>query len=97
MDELRAQEIAQEQYGTYPDAPGRASTAQRLRQAEKRRLNLAKQFATWRPEYQKFVKSLGDALRATQRISDVVGAGYSGGLMPSHYAITTASLPRRFI
>jgi hypothetical protein len=97
MDELRAQEIAQEQYGTYPEAPGKASTGQRLRQAEKRRVNLAKQFATWRPEYQKFVKSLGDALKATQRVADVVGSGYIGGLMPSHYAITTASLPRRFI
>jgi len=97
MDELRAQEIAHQQFGTYPDAPGKATTAQRLRQARKRSENLAKQFATWRPEYQKFVKSLGDALKATQRVADVVGSGFSGGLMPSHYAITTASLPRRFI
>jgi hypothetical protein len=70
---------------------------------------LLSQFNSWLPEYKDFVKRLGDALNRTGRIVDVsprtdsafardlVGNGYSGGLMPSHYAITTASLPRRFI
>jgi hypothetical protein len=70
---------------------------------------LLSQFKSWLPEYKELVKRLGDALMATGRIAgvssrtgdafarDLVGNGYSGGLMPSHYAITTASLPRRFI
>lgn len=70
---------------------------------------LLSQFNSWLPEYKSFVKRLGDALNRTGRIADVsprtdsafardlVGNGYSGGLMPSHYAITTAGLPRRFI
>jgi len=70
---------------------------------------LLSQFNSWLPEYKDFVKRLGDALSRTGRIVDVsprtdsafardlVGYGHSGGLMPSHYAITTASLPRRFI
>jgi hypothetical protein len=70
---------------------------------------LLSQFNSWLPEYKDFVKRLGDALKRTGRIVDVsprtdsafardlVGNGYSGGLMPSHYAITTAGLPRRFI
>jgi hypothetical protein len=70
---------------------------------------LLSQFSSWLPEYKDFVKRLGDALSRTGRVTDVsprtdsafardlVGNGYSGGLMPSHYAITTAGLPRRFI
>ena len=70
---------------------------------------LLSQFQSWLPEYKDLVKRLGDALSRTGRIVDVsprtdsafardlVGNGYSGGLMPSHYAITTAGLPRRFI
>lgn len=70
---------------------------------------LLSQFQSWLPSYKELVKRLGDALMATGRISgvssrsgeafarDLVGSGYSGGLMPSHFAITTASLPRRFI
>lgn len=104
MDEMRAQAIAEAEYGVDPAVVTKASSAQKLRQAEKRRINLAKQFATWRPEYQKFVKSLGDALRATNRLADVVGAGYSGahsrmtaGYLPSHFIDTSPYLPRRFI
>lgn len=70
---------------------------------------LLSQFKSWLPEYKELVKRLGDALMATGRVAgvsartgdafarDIVGSGYSGGLMPSHYAITTAGLPRRFI
>lgn len=76
---------------------GPASVAQQRRFRRKRLDNLMAVFAGWHQQYKMFVKRLGDALRRTSRVSDVVGAGYSGGLMPSHYAFTTASLPRRFI
>lgn len=104
MDELRAQAIAEAEYGVDPVVISNASRAQKLKYAKARLSNLMKQFATWRPEYQKFVKSLGDALRATNRLADVVGAGYSGahsrmtaGYLPSHFIDTSPYLPRRFI
>jgi hypothetical protein len=76
---------------------GPASSAQQRRFKRKRLDNLMSVFSGWHQQYKIFIKRLGDALRKTNRVADVVGAGYSGGLMPSHYAITTASLPRRFI
>jgi hypothetical protein len=85
------------------------SDGQSKRYKAKRYNALLSQFKSWLPEYKELVKRLGDALMATGRVAgvsartndafsrDIVGSGYSGGLMPSHYAITTAGLPRRFI
>jgi uncharacterized protein YukE len=75
-----------------------AQSVSKIKGDLKRRYDaLVVQFRLWIEEYNILSKRLGDALKRTNRVADVVGAGYSGGLMPSHYAITTASLPRRFI
>jgi hypothetical protein len=53
----------------------------------------------WLSPLMSFVDDLSRALtRARQGVSaTATGAGYSGGLMPSHFAETSPSLPRRFI
>jgi hypothetical protein len=53
----------------------------------------------WEPALLKFLEEVDMSIqRARQGVSaTATGAGYSGGLMPSHFADTTPSLPRRFI
>jgi uncharacterized protein YukE len=84
----------------YAGVPGQtAQSVSKIKGDLKRRYDaLVVQFRLWIEEYNILSKRLGDALKRTNRVADVaVGAGYSGGLLPSHYAITTAGLPRRFI
>lgn len=93
MDEYRG---ASDAYAGQPGATAQ-SVAKIKGDLRRRYESLLSQFRLWIDEYTTFIKRLGDSLKRTARVADVVGAGYSGGLMPSHYAITTASLPRRFI
>jgi hypothetical protein len=53
----------------------------------------------WEPALLKFLEDVDMSIqRAKQGVSaTATGAGYSGGLMPSHFAVTSPSLPRRFI